>query len=90
MKYNKFLKEQINETFNNQLRNNDPPETKITYQRLLKEGILEQRAKELIGIVLSAEIYDVLKEKKPFNEKRYVGRLARLPDTSFLDEGSGE
>ncbi len=86
MKHNKLLNKQIIETVNNQLRNNEPPETKITYQRLLDQGIPKERAKELIGVVLTAEIYDVLKKNEPFDKSRYEKMLNMLPDTNFLDE----
>ena len=50
MERNKFLKKEIIHVVNNQLKNNDPKETKITYKRLLNEGFSEKKAKELILI----------------------------------------
>jgi hypothetical protein len=79
MKSNPRLKSAILEVVDNQLRDNDPPETKQTYERLLDEGHSESEAKRLLGCVVSAEIFDILKEGKPFNQERFVAALNRLP-----------
>jgi hypothetical protein len=42
-------------------------------------GHSEREAKRLIGCVVSAEIYDVLKKKEPFNLERFVKGLDNLP-----------
>lgn len=62
-----------------QIRLNKPPETKKTYERLLKTGLTVEQAKEMIEICISLEIYDVLKTKKPYNNERYVNHLMQLP-----------
>jgi hypothetical protein len=46
----------------NQLRNNDPPQTGQTFKRLIAAGHSEKEAKRLIACVVSAEIFDVLKK----------------------------
>ena len=50
---NPYLRASFLEIVSNQLKANDPPETK--------------------------ETFDILKYKKPFNLKRYVKNLQRLP-----------
>lgn len=79
MKSNPILKKAILSVVNNQLKDNNPPETKQTYERLLKEGHSESEAKRLIGCVVAAEIFDILKKKEPFNQQRFVAALDRLP-----------
>ena len=79
MMSNPRLKSAILEVVDNQLRDNDPPETKQTYERLLNEGHSDSEAKRLIGCVVASEIFDVLKEGKPFNQERFVAALNRLP-----------
>jgi hypothetical protein len=81
MKYNQRLKSAILQVVDNQIDSNDPPETKQTFNRLVSEGISNKEAKELIGTVVVAEIFDVLKEGKPFNIERYVNALNKLPET---------
>ena len=77
--------EAVFEAINNQIKNNDPPETKQTYNRLMKEMNSHEEVMKYIGVVMMAEILDILKRKKPFNKKRFIERLNRLPDVSWAD-----
>lgn len=63
----------------NQIKENNPPETKKTLDRLLKKGYSRNDAMKLIGSVVAAEIYRILKSHEPFNEERYVKALRELP-----------
>ena len=67
------------EVVENQLRDNTPPETKQTLQRLIKEGHSEEEAKRLIATVVASEIFEVLKQQRPYDQARYVAALQRLP-----------
>jgi hypothetical protein len=80
-----FLEEAVFEAINNQIENNDPPETKQTYDRLMKEIKNHDEVMEYLGVVMRSEILDILESKKPFNRKRYVERLNRLPDLSWAE-----
>ena len=80
-----FSEEAVLEAINNQIENNDPPETKKTYDRLMKEIKNHDEVMEYLGVVMRSEILDILKTKKPFNRKRYVERLNRLPDVSWAE-----
>jgi len=62
------------------MRDNDPPETKQTYNRLIREGHSEEDAKRLIGCVVTSEIFDILKKKQEFNLQRFVQALNKLPE----------
>lgn len=79
MKTNPRLKAIILEVVDNQLRANDPPETRSTLERLIEEGYSEEKAKELIGCVVTSEIFDVMKNKEEFDPARYRAALAKLP-----------
>jgi hypothetical protein len=76
---NPYARAAIMEVVENQIRDNDPPQTAQTFQRLMAAGHSEREAKRLIGCVVSAEIYDVLKKKEPFNLERFVKDLDNLP-----------
>ncbi|MEK9162669.1 MAG: DUF1841 family protein [Chloroflexota bacterium] len=67
------------EVVENQLRDNTPPETKQTLQRLIKEGHSEEEAKRLIATVVASEIFEVLKQQRPYDQARYIAALQRLP-----------
>jgi hypothetical protein len=76
---NKKVKAAVLEVVDNQLRDNTPPETRKTYQRLLQEGFSDRQARELIGVVVSSEIFEVLKKQQPYDQERFVAALERLP-----------
>jgi hypothetical protein len=76
---NPHLHAAIMAVVDNQLRSNDPPQTQLTFKRLIGAGISEKEAKRLIACVVSAEIFDVLKKQEPFNLERFVKGLDKLP-----------
>lgn len=75
---NLLLKKAIPEVVENQIRENNPSETKKTLDRLLKAGYSKDDAMKLIGRVVAVEIYKVLKNKEPFNDEKYVKALREL------------
>jgi hypothetical protein len=79
MKTNPLLRATILEVVDNQLRDNNPPETSITFKRLISQGYSESEAKDLIGCVVVSEMFDILKSRKEFNPGRYRDALAKLP-----------
>jgi len=83
METNKILKEQIFEIIKNQLRDNDPPETKNTYDRLIKSGFDDFQTRQMIGQCLAVELFDVMKFGKPYNNERYIKNLRALPKEPF-------
>lgn len=74
------LKAQLIEVVDNQLQANDPKCTKRTFERLKDLGYTNEESKEMIASVLVEEIYDVMKEQNPFNEKHYCKKLEKLPE----------
>lgn len=76
---NPYLKAAYLEAVDNQLKNNDPPETKETFDRLVEEGFSEEDAKVLIAQAVCLETYFFLKHHKEFNRERYLRNLRRLP-----------
>ncbi len=69
----------ILEAVDNQLRDLNPPETKETYDRLIASGISDKEARRLIAVALSAEMFEVLKNKQDYNPQRYIASLRKLP-----------
>ena len=74
------LQQAIIQVVDTQVDSNDPPETKKTLVRLIAEGYSMDAAKELIGNVVVAEVFDVMTEGKPFDLDRYVAALNNLPE----------
>lgn len=76
--YNPHLRSTILEIVDNQLSENNPPETKLTFQRLIELGYTELQAKEKIGAVVTEQIYYTMKYKKAFNLEKFIEGLDRL------------
>ncbi len=85
MESNEILREQFLEVVNNQIQSNNPPETNQTLKRLKEMGYSDIDAKMLIGQCVIVEIFDVIKQGKPFDEKRYIKNLKNLPKEPFDD-----
>jgi hypothetical protein len=73
------VKEALFEAVQNQIDNDNPKETKLTYDRLVHEGHTHHEAMRLIAFVLVNEMNDMLKVGRPFNEARYIKALKALP-----------
>ena len=84
--YNPIVRAALYDVLDTQLRDGDPPETRATLERLLGEGVDDDEARRLIGCVIAAEIFAVMKSQKPFDRERFVGRLATLPEMPWLED----
>ena len=73
------VRDALFETIRNQIDKNNPKETKVTYDRLIREGRPHDEAMRLIAFVLVREMNDMLKAGRPFNEARYIKALKALP-----------
>ena len=74
------------EVLDNQLRDNDPPETKETLDRLLGQGIEQDEARRLIACVIADEVFMILKKNATFDEKLFARKLSMLPEMPWKDE----
>jgi hypothetical protein len=79
MKQDKELGKLVLEVVDNQLAAGEPPETRTTHDRLIKQGIAEQEAKRLIACVVASQLFDTMKLQRPYDHERYVAALDRLP-----------
>ena len=78
-KTNPHLRAAFLEVVDNQLRDNNPPETRETLERLKAEGYSEEDAKVLIAQAVVVEAYTIMKTQAPFNLERFVRNLMALP-----------
>ena len=60
------------------LRENDPPETRQTLERLLAAGYPRPEAIEMIGTAVVAEIWNVMQRQEVYDAVRYLAALDRL------------
>jgi hypothetical protein len=68
----KQMRKMFLEIIDNQIRDNNPPETKQTLDRLISDNYSEEEAKNMIGCVVISEIFDILESMKEFDEIRYI------------------
>ena len=78
-KTNPRLKRAFLDIVDNQLEANDPPQTRETFERLKAEGISQSDAKIYIAQAVCLEVWDILRNKREFNAKRYLRNLKNLP-----------
>ena len=69
-----YVQAAVLEAVENQLRDDDPPEVRLTLKRLVDSGLSDREARLYIGIALLFEMNDVLRTNAPFDRERYVGR----------------
>lgn len=83
METDEALRAQLFEIIDNQLRDNDPPETKETVDRLLRDGYDAFLIRQMIAQCILVEVYDVINAGVPYNNERYVKHLQALPNEPF-------
>jgi len=71
--------EAIVEAVENQLKENNPPETRETLKSLMGLGESRENAIRYITSALCVEIFETLKNETPYNEERYLKNLKTLP-----------
>jgi len=76
--FNPRLQKLIFEVVENQIRDNNPPETKATWDRLKAAGYSDLHIKMKIGGVISEHLYYVMKDKVPMNMEKYIRDLKGL------------
>ena len=62
-----------------QIANGDPLEVGQTYDRLIADGHAEEEVYKMLACVLSTEIFEVMKQRRVFDQQLYVKRLHELP-----------
>jgi hypothetical protein len=76
--FNPYLKAAILEVVENQIRHNDPPETRQALERLLGRGYSRKQATEMIGSAVVEEIWAIMHDHKPFDRARFAALLEQL------------
>lgn len=63
-----------------QIQTENPPEARQTYNRLISEGIPKNDAILHIAQAISYEFYDMMKDKRDFDNENYISLLSKLPN----------
>ncbi len=78
---NPFVHVTIHQTVENQIADLDPPQTAATLEALIQAGYDRHEAIHAIGAFVADEIYEILKNDRPFDQAGYVKALRELAQT---------
>jgi hypothetical protein len=73
------IRKTLFEVIENQMKANNPPETKETYQRLRGAGYSRKETMKVLACVVLKELNDMVKENRTFDEAGYIQALKALP-----------
>ena len=68
----------LHQVVENQIAQHDPAEVVETVKRLMRKNYTRHQAIHAVAGVLIEEMYDMLREGRPFNEEEYVRELKEL------------
>jgi hypothetical protein len=84
---NPELGKTILEVVRNQIRNNDPPESRQTFERLKTEGYSSDEARRLISTAVTVELFHIMRDRQSFDRERFVWNLSHLPREPWDKDG---
>ncbi len=79
MDADKTVRNAFLDTVVNQIETGDPPEAKVTYDRLVGAGQTRSQALLHIAAALRDEMNRMLAESTPFDQRRYAALLGKIP-----------
>ncbi len=75
----KTVRDAMLDTVLSQINDNNPPEARETYDRLIFGGRSNSQALQLMAAALRVEMDRMLKESTPFDNERYSALLQKIP-----------
>ena len=75
----KTVRDAMLDTVLSQINDNNPPEARETYDRLIFGGRSNSQALQLMAAALRVEMDRMLKESTPFDNDRYSALLRKIP-----------
>ncbi|HUP30585.1 MAG TPA: hypothetical protein VM122_10465, partial [Usitatibacter sp.] len=75
----KTVRDAMLDTVLNQINTDDPPEARITYDRLIDGGASNSQALQLMAAALRVEMSRMLTESTPFDNDKYSALLKKIP-----------
>ena len=72
--------EALIEAIENQIRDNEPPETREALERLMAIGESRENAMRYIASAMTIEIFEIVKNGTRYDEQRYINNLKNLPE----------
>jgi len=84
---NPELGKMILEVVRNQIRDNDPPETRQTFERLKTQGQTPDEARRLIATAVTVELFHIMRDHETYDRERFVWNLSHLPRAPWDEDG---
>ena len=75
----KTVRDAMLDTVLSQINDNNPPEARETYDRLIFGGRSNSQALQLMAAALRVEMDRMLKDSTPFDNDRYSALLQKIP-----------
>ena len=69
----------LREALDAQIAADDPPETRLTFERLVSEGFSQEEAWRWLSAVVLQEMSLIVRDNRPFDRAGYVAALNCLP-----------
>ena len=82
----RMAREALFEAIENQMKEDEPRETKVTFHRLLAAGYSRKETMKLLACVLLVELYDMVRDNRLYEEASYVKKLQALPQLPWEEE----
>lgn len=76
---NPELQRMILEVVENQIRDNNPRETRQTIDRLVGDGHSAKEARRMVATAVVVEVFHTMRDHQPFDRQRFLWNLAHLP-----------
>ena len=74
------VKDGFLDTVLKQIDSGQPPEARVTYDRLKKAGMSDTESLHLMTAVLRQEMNKMIQQSKPFDDSSYSELLKKLPN----------
>ena len=75
---NPFVHVAIHQTVENQIADRTPPQTAETLEALMQAGYTRHEAIHAVGNIVAKEIFEILRDNRPFDSAGYVKALRDL------------
>jgi hypothetical protein len=82
----KKVRKTLFKVIENQMKMDNPPETKETFHRLRAAGYSRKESMRLLACVLLVELNDMIRDNRLYDEATYVKKLTALPEMPWEDE----
>jgi len=79
---NPFVHVAIHHAIENQIADHTPPQTAETLEALMRAGYTRHEAIHAIGAILANEMFEILRDDRPFDEAGYIEALRDLARTT--------